>query len=153
MGVLAPDAVRFPLDDLPPAMSLSRELARAVLDVPDCLGAGYVDLRTGLLLGSETGHPNQGAVVNLLAQAASDLFHGPNVSAIEGLFKRVLGFTNQGQHYFQEVIINSDALVHVFLRGTRNPDCVLVMVCRKPANLSATLTKCRSAFPSIELAM
>ena len=134
-------------------MSLSRQLASAVNAVPECLGAGYVDLKSGLLLGSETGDANQGAVVNLLAQAAGDLFHGPNVSAIEGLFKRVLGFANQGQHYFQEVIINSDALVHVFLRGRRNPDCVLVLICRKPADLSATLIRCRSIFPSIELAV
>ena len=55
-------------------------------------------------------------------------------------------------HYFQEVIVNSENLLHVFLRGKTNPEYVAVFVCRKSANLGMALTKARLALPALEAA-
>lgn len=134
-------------------MSLDQELSKAVASVPECLAGGYVDLTTGMLLTVKTvdSHPRE--VIDLVAAATADLFQGTNVSMIETLFKRARGITDNNHHYFQEIIINSDNLVHIFMRGKRYPDYVLCLVCRKAANLGMALTKARIAMPSVEAAV
>lgn len=61
--------------------------------------------------------------------------------------------TDDGHHYFQEIIVNSDNLIHVFLRGKINPEYVAVFVCRRTANLGMALTKARIAMPDLEAAL
>jgi hypothetical protein len=131
---------------------LDAALQKAVTSVPDCVAAGYVDLGSGMLLGikSVDSHPRQ--VIDLLAAATSDLFQGPNVQAIEKLFRSARGVPENGAHYFQEIIVNSDNLVHVFLRG-KNQEQVATFVCRKGANLGMVLTKARSSMSDLEAAM
>jgi hypothetical protein len=131
---------------------LDAALQKAVTSVPDCVAAGYVDLGSGMLLGikSVDSHPRQ--VIDLLAAATSDLFQGPNVQAIEKLFRSARGVPENGHHYFQEIIVNSDNLIHVFLRG-KNQEQVATFVCRKGANLGMVLTKARSSMTDLEAAM
>lgn len=133
-------------------MSLDAVLTQAVASVPECLAAGYVDAASGMLLAIRTvdSHPRE--VIDLVAAATADLFNGPNVSMIETLFKRSRGISDDGHHYFQEIIINSDNLIHVFLRGKRQLQ-VACFVCRKGANLGMVLTKSRMALPDIENAL
>lgn len=131
-------------------MSLDAALNKAASLVPECLAAGYVDTESGMLLAIKTvdSHPRE--VIDLVAAATADLFNGPNVSMIERMFKKSRGVTDDGHHYFQEIIVNSDNLLHVFMRGKRYPDYVAVFVCRKSANLGMALTKARIAMPALE---
>lgn len=133
-------------------MSFDNILNQAASTVPECVAAGYVDITSGMLLALKTvdSHPQQ--VIDLLAAATADMFAGPNVSMIERLFKKARGLQDDGFHYFQEVIVNSENLIHVFLRGKINPDYVAVFVCRKTANLGMVLTKARLALPTLESA-
>ncbi|MDO9400450.1 MAG: hypothetical protein Q7T46_03145 [Polaromonas sp.] len=130
-------------------MSLDNALQKAVTAIPECVAAGYIDLSSGMLLGikSVDSHPSQ--VIELLAAATSDLFQGPSVQAIEKLFRSARGVPENGQHYFQEIIVNSDNLIHVFLRGKKQEQ-VATFVCRKGANLGMVLTKSRTAMVEIE---
>ncbi|MDO9112510.1 MAG: hypothetical protein Q7U63_01815 [Polaromonas sp.] len=130
-------------------MSLDNALQKAVTTVPECVAAGYIDLSSGMLLGikSVDSHPSQ--VIELLAAATADLFQGPNVQAIEKLFRSARGVPENGQHYFQEIIVNSDNLIHIFLRGKKQEQ-VATFVCRKGANLGMVLTKSRSIMVELE---
>ena len=134
-------------------MSLDSVLTQAAASVPECLAAGYVDAASGMLLSIRTvdSHPRE--VIDLVAAATADLFNGPNVSMIETLFKRSRGISDDGHHYFQEIIINSDNLIHVFLRSKNVTDYVAVFVCRRTANLGMALTKASMAKPGIEAAV
>jgi hypothetical protein len=89
----------------------------------------------------------------MVAAATGDLFAGTNVVAIEKMFKKSRGVPDDGHHYFQEIIVNSDNLIHVFMRGKKYPDYVAVFVCRKTANLGMALTKARAAMPILEAAV
>ncbi len=131
-------------------MSLDAKLAALVSTVPECVAGGYVDIGSGMLLAVKTvdSHPQE--VIALVAAATADLFAGPNISMIEKLFKKSRGVTDDGHHFFQEIVVNSDNLLHVFLRGKRYPDYVAVFVCRKSANLGMALTKARMALPELE---
>jgi hypothetical protein len=133
-------------------MNLETELANVQKVVPECVAAGFVDIKTGMLLGIKTvdSHPQE--VIDLVAAATGDIFQGQNVSAIESLFKRARGVADDGHHYFQEIVILSDNLIHLFQRCKRNEDFVLVTVCRASANLGMVLAKARAALPTVEQA-
>ncbi|MCF6256091.1 MAG: hypothetical protein L3J98_02485 [Gammaproteobacteria bacterium] len=134
-------------------MSLDKALQTAIASIPECVAAGYVDLSTGMLLSAKTVDSHPAEVLEVVAAATADLFQGTNVSLIESMFKKARGVENDNHHYFQEIIINSDNLLHVFLRSKSNEEHVATFVCRKSANLGMVLTKSRSSMPSIEAAL
>ncbi len=133
--------------------SLDNALQQAITNIPECVAGGYVDLNSGMLLGIKTvdSHPQE--VLELLAAATADLFQGSNVVTIENMFKKARGVPMDNYHYFQEMIVNSDNLIHIFMRGKTNQDHVATFVCRKSANLGMVLTKARSAMPQVEAAL
>ncbi len=133
--------------------NLDNMLQKAVTSIPDCVAAGYVDLASGMVLSIKTVDSHPAEVFELLAAATTDLFQGPNVSAIEKIFRKARGLPeNNEHHYFQEIVVNSDNLIHVFIRGKRQQQ-VACFVCRKSANLGMVLTKSRLAMPEIEAAL
>ena len=131
-------------------MSLETAIADVQKTIPECVALGLVDIKTGMLLAIRTvdSHPQE--VIDLVAAATGDLFQGANVTQIERLFKRIRGVTDDGHHYFQEIIVMSDNLIHIFQRCKRNEDMVLVSVCRVSANLGMVLTKARAGLSTVE---
>ncbi len=134
-------------------MSMDDQISNTLKFVPECVACGVVDIDTGMLLGIKTldSHPQE--VIDYVAAATGDLFQGPNVTAIENLFKKVRGVKESSHHYFQEIIITSDNLLHVFMRGKKNESIVFIIVCRISANLGMVLTKSRLASPKLEAAL
>jgi hypothetical protein len=131
---------------------LNGALQSAISSVPECLAAGYIDLSSGMLLGIKSVDSQPTEVVELLSAATADLFQGTNVKMIESIFKKARGLKDDGHHYFQEILINSDNLIHVFVR-CRNEQQVACFVCRKSANLGMALTKARNSMPALEASM
>lgn len=134
-------------------MSLDAQLNEAIKNVPECMAAGYVDVGSGMLLGSKTvdSHPTE--VIDILAAATADLFQGPNVIAIEDIFKKARGSKDSDAHYFQEMMIMSDNLLHVFMRGKTYEDHIIAFICRKSVNIGMALTKARIEAPKLEAAV
>ncbi len=131
-------------------MSLEQGLQKAMTGVPECIAAGFIDLSSGMLLGVKTVDSHPSEVMDLLAAATSDLFQGTNVTMIEQIFKKARGLPQNDHHYFQEIIVNSDNLVHVFVRGKAHQNYVACFVCRRSTNLGMALTKARAAMPELE---
>ncbi len=132
-------------------MSLDQTIQNVTREIPECVAAGYVDMSTGMLLAVKTidSHPQE--VLNLVSAATADLFQGSNVVAIEKSFKKARGLDpNDNHHYFQELIVFSDNLLHVFMRGKKYPDHAVVFVCRKNANIGMVLTKSRMNLGKLE---
>lgn len=131
-------------------MSLDQALNDAMKQIPECVAAGYVDLSTGMLLGVKTVDSHPAEVLEIVAAATSDMFQGSNVVLIENMFKKARGVANDTRHYFQEMIVLSDNLLHLFMRCKGNEEHVVVFVTRKSANMGMALTKAKSAMPSLE---
>lgn len=133
-------------------MSLENAIGVAQKSIPECVATGFVDIKTGMLLAIKTvdSHPRE--VLDLVAAATGDLFQGSNVTAIEQMFKKARGVKDDGHHYFQEIIVLSDNLIHVFSRCKKNEDLVMVSVTRGSANLGMVLSKARLALPAVEAA-
>ncbi|MBD3640763.1 MAG: hypothetical protein HUJ18_07170 [Marinobacter sp.] len=134
-------------------MSLEDAIQKSITEIPECLAGGYVDLTSGMLLGIKTvdSHPQE--VLEMLAAATADLFQGPNVVTIENMFKKARGLPMDDFHYFQEIIVNSENLIHIFMRSKANQEHVVTFVCRRTANLGMVLTKARAALPKVEAAL
>ncbi len=134
-------------------MSLDHALAKAQSSVPECVATGYVDMTTGMLLSIKTvdSHPQE--VLDLLAAATADLFQGQSVTAIEKLFRRSRGQAEDGGHYFNEILVFSTNLLHVFLRCKKQPSQAVTFVCRASANVGMVLAKSRMSLAEIEAAV
>lgn len=128
--------------------SIDQAISQAQGMVPDCLAVGCVDVESGFLMGVKTvdSHPRE--VLDLVAAATADLFQGPNVMAIEALFKKSRG-VNTADHYFQEIIVNSTNLIHIFARTKKNPNFIVVFVCRNTVNIGMALAKSRLAIEEV----
>lgn len=111
-------------------------------DAPDCVAAGIVDMSTGMLLAYETVDTHPSEVLDLLAGATLDLFQGRTVVMIENIFKERRGVVSN-QHYFQEVLVNSDNLTHLFIRVNTRQDIVAVAVCRRSVNVGMLFAQAR----------
>lgn len=133
-------------------MSLDKAIQEAVNNIPECVAGGYVDMSTGMLLGVRTvdSHPQE--VLDMVSAATADLFQGKNVTAIEDMFKKNRGVQYEG-HYFQEIVVFSENLLHVFQRGKVHRDHAIVWVCKKSANIGMVLTKARMSLGDIESAL
>lgn len=111
-------------------------------EIPDCLASGVVDMATGMLLSFDTNDSHPAEVLDLLAGATLDLFQGRNVVMIEDVFKERRGVISD-QHYFQEILVNSDNLTHLFVRNNQNEDVVAVVVCRRSVNVGMLFAQAR----------
>ncbi|MER6467481.1 hypothetical protein [Streptomyces collinus] len=120
-------------------MSLVKSLRS---NAPDCVASGVVDMSTGMLLSYETVDNHPPEVLDLLAGATLDLFQGRTVVMIEDIFKERRGSTADG-HFFQEILVNSENLTHLFVRMNEQQDVVAVVVCRKSVNVGMLLAQAR----------
>lgn len=132
---------------------LDKALNDAMQSIPECIAGGYVDLDSGMLIGVKTVDSHPSEVIDMLAAATSEMFQGPTVVAIEQIFKKSRGIENNNQHYFQEMIVNSDNLIHIFMRSKSTQEQVACFVCRRSANLGMALTKARQALPALEASL
>lgn len=134
-------------------MALDSALVKAQQTIPECVAAGYVDMTTGMLLGVKTVDSHPQAVLDLVAAATADLFQGASVTSIEKLFRKSRGQAETGDHYFKEIIVFSENLLHVFLRGKKHKNQAVVFVCRASANIGMVLAKSRIICGEIESAL
>ena len=134
-------------------MSLENALTNTQKTVPECLAVGLVDMKTGMLLGIRTLDKYSNEVLDLVAAATGDMFQGQNVTMIESLIRKHRGQKEDGRHYFQEIVIMSDNVIHFFQRCKRNEDMVLVTVSRISANLGMVIAKARAGLAGVEAAV
>ncbi|WP_436501787.1 hypothetical protein [Actinokineospora sp. HUAS TT18] len=110
--------------------------------VPDCIAAGVVDMATGMLLAFDTTDSHPSEVLDLLAGATLDLFQGRTVTMIEDIFKERRGVTSS-ERYFQEILVNSTNLTHLFIRNNQHEDVVAVVVCPKSVSIGMLFAAAR----------
>lgn len=119
-------------------------------NVPDYVASGFVDMSTGMLLAVDTvdNHPRE--ILDVLAAATADLFQGKNVTQIEALWNQYRGA--EGGNYFKEILVNSDNLVHLFLRSASNPEVTAVIVCTRQVSIGMLFAQARAVLKEYDAA-
>lgn len=125
-----------------PRPTLTSVLDEVARSVPDCLAAGFVDLKTGALMGVSCG-------ANVREEVASELFEQEPIAALESLFKKP-GDLEAGNGFFQEVLVLAGDLIRVYQRCHSETDLVLMTVCRGSANMRMVLDRSRQQLPAID---
>lgn len=121
----------------------------ATKEIDQCVAAGYVDISTGSLLGVHTTDQHPNSILELVAAATGDLFSGENINTIENTFKSLRKDTS-ARKYFQEIIVNSENLIHIFLRSQSNQNHVGVFVCRNKVTMGFVLQRARIMMNDLE---
>jgi hypothetical protein len=85
-------------------------------------------------------HPRE--ILDVLAAATADLFQGKNVTQIEALWNQYRG-VSEGGNYFKEILVNSDHLVHLFLRSASNPEVTAVIICTRQVSIGMLFAQAR----------
>jgi hypothetical protein len=132
-------------------MSLDTSLSKAQQEVPECVAVGFVDMSAGMLLAVRTVESHPQEVLDLVAAATVDLFQGPGITAIEKMFRSSRGDAEDGRHYFHEIVVMSDNLLHVFQRSRKNSNHAAVFVTRASANIGMVLFKARQLTRELEV--
>jgi hypothetical protein len=120
--------------------------------VPDYVASGIVDMTTGMLLGVDTVDDHPREILDMLAAATYDLFQGRAVSTIEEIWNRRRGYSHD-VHYFQEILVNSQNLVHLFMRGTVSPNIVAAVICRRTVNVGMLFAQARVVMRQLDEAL
>jgi hypothetical protein len=94
-------------------------------------------------------HPRE--ILDVVAAATAHLFEGRNVMQIEGLWKQYRGHT-EGGHYFKEILVNSDHLVHLFMRSTSDPDIAAAVICTREVSVGMLFAQARQVMREYEAA-
>ena len=133
------------------AQTISNTIKQFRENVPDYVASGFVDLSTGMLLDVDTvaNHPRE--ILDVVAAATAHLFEGRNVVQIEGLWKQYRGHT-EGGHYFKEILVNSDHLVHLFMRSASDLDIAAVVICTREVSVGMLFAQARQVMREYEAA-
>lgn len=121
-------------------MSIEAALKSAMETIPDCVAAGYVDMETGMLLGTSITDQEDAKVLDSLALAVANLFQGGGVDAFETLLRQS-GNADAENPGFGEIAVFSGDRLNIFLRTEAYPDHVICYICRNSANVGLALTK------------
>ncbi len=121
-------------------MSIQAALNTAIETIPDCIAAGYVDMETGMLLGTSTADPDGAVDLDSLAIAVANLFQGRGVAGFEALLRQA-GTEHEDSPGFGEIAVFSKDRLNIFLRTREYPDHVVCYICRNSANVGLALTK------------
>ncbi|HEX5300938.1 MAG TPA: hypothetical protein VFW50_28500 [Streptosporangiaceae bacterium] len=68
---------------------------------------------------------------------------GKNVTQIEALWNQYRG-VSEGGNYFKEILVNSDNLVHLFLRSASNPEVTAVIVRTRQVSIGMLFAQARA---------
>ena len=120
-----------------------------VSDVNDALGAAVVDLESGLLLGVAHSVPYfSQSYVDAVAAAAVDMFRGKTISTVERLLTNARG--QELVNALEEVQTSTPQTYHFMKVMPNKPNCLLVLITGKKANLGMGWAKVRGAVPEVE---
>lgn len=130
-------------------VALENALAAALRDIPECLAVGYLDLQANAPLAVQSlDLPS----VKLLNNAVlASFFQEHNLHGIEHLYAKTNRTTEDANQHMREMILFSDNLLYVFIRGIRNRSHVGCFVTQARANVAALLTQARQLMPQLEL--
>ncbi|NOD76849.1 hypothetical protein [Ruegeria sp. HKCCD4332] len=133
-------------------MSIRDALSTAIETIPDCIAAGYIDMETGMLLGSCVSEPDSTESLDTLAIAVANLFQGRGVAAFEALLRQA-GVEESENAGFGEIAVFSKDRLNIFLRTKEYPDHVVCYICRNSANVGLALTKSHLSLGPVEAAV
>jgi hypothetical protein len=138
-------------------MDLDRAIDALVGDcrreVPDYAGVGVVDLSTGAMLHCDTVAELPAELTELLAASTVDLFAGRAVRHVTAAMAARHDQSDEAGHGFEEILVRSPHVVHLFLRSRRRPDLALGLVCSRSVKVGLLLIRAQQVLRDFDAAL
>ena len=129
-------------------MSLNDTLKNIVNDVDGALGAGVVDLNSGMLLGAQHSVPYfTQSYLDAVGATAVELFRGKNITAVYKMLNAQRG--DDGVGTITEIQMTSDNTFHFMTVLPGKPDALLVLITGRKTNLGMGWAAVRNAMPTV----
>jgi hypothetical protein len=129
-------------------MPLRALLTDRVKEIPGCIGAGYIDLESGLPLAVVSDPPMDEAAQNLLAVGAVQAMSSSTASELGGALVPGAG----DEPAFRETVILSEHSIHVFERMTNYPNEAVCLIFRADADPEMVLRAARGSLSKLIVA-
>jgi hypothetical protein len=121
--------------------------------MPSCIAGGFIDLDQGKLVAMLAVEKYPKDKLDRLAGVTEDLFQGKNVVMTENIFKKARGRDAIHQHYFKEIVVTANDMIHVYLRGNANGNHIISFISKNQDNQVLSLTKARAEVYKLEAAL
>jgi CheY-like chemotaxis protein len=122
---------------------------RVVRAVDGGVACGVIDLDGGALLGIFNSRDYSEEQNELVAEAAVELFRGPNVMRIEAMVRAQRGDNENSEHYFEEIQLTSKHNLH-FAKTLKGGRAVIMLVTRRSTSLGMGWAQLKAAIPVLE---
>lgn len=134
-------------------MALNDALQKSLYEVPDGVAAGYVDLRTGSLLGIYCVEEKPQEILNIIVTAVAELFEAPLFKIFDNIWSPKLSKEAFDQEAFSEILLLGSEYITLLKRCNQKPQHVVVYVARKTTPPGIVLMQVRNNLPSVESAV
>jgi hypothetical protein len=121
--------------------------------MPSCIAGGFIDLDQGNLVAMLAVEMYPKDKLDRLVGITEDLFQGKNVLMTENIFKKARGRDAMNQHYFKEIVVTANDMIHVYLRGNANGNHIISFISKNQDNQVFSLTKARAEVYKLEAAL
>ncbi len=129
-------------------MSINDICSTIVKEVDSALGCAVVDLNSGLLLGVSHNVPYfTQSYLDAVAAAAVDMFRGRTISAVEDMISNMRG--SPRKNFLKEVQMTTDHTFHFMMIIPEKPDCLVVLITNRKANLGMGWASLRRSLPKL----
>ncbi len=129
-------------------MSINEICSTIVREVDSALGCAVVDLNSGLLLGVSHNVPYfTQSYLDAVAAAAVDMFRGRTISAVEDMISNMRG--SPRKNFLKEVQMTTDHTFHFMMIIPEKPDCLVVLITNRKANLGMGWASLRRSLPKL----
>lgn len=125
--------------------AFARALEQVGSSVPECVAAGFIEMKTGQVLDVVTFERHQ----QTLANRIGDPLWQCRAAGLEPMFLRTRPSNDVDDRYFREVLVLSNSLIHLFQRCGSPSDVVLMTVWQSTANLESILDRLRRQLPAL----
>lgn len=122
---------------------------RVVRALEGSVACGVIDLDSGSLLGAFHEGDGREQQSRPAAEAAVDLFRGPNVRRVEAMIRAQRAEHGDGEHYYEEIQLTSKHHLH-FVRALAGGRAVILLVTQRNTSVGLGWAQLRAAIPVLE---
>jgi hypothetical protein len=132
---------------------LDEALRNAILDIPNCIAAGAVDLTSGTLLALQAEEASPQEMLNVMTTTITELFEAPLLQAFSEIYAAPSNEGSPRRTQFTELLLLNSYHNYLLLRGRQRPDLAVIVITKKDTPVGLLMMKAMAAMPEIEKAL
>lgn len=132
---------------------LDEALRNAILDIPNCIAMGAVDLTSGTLLALHSEQERSQEMLNILTTTITEMFEAPLLQAFSEIYAPNPDESPARETQFTELLLLNNHNNFLLLRGRKRPDLAVIVITKKDTPAGLLMMKAIAAMANIEKAL